>query len=282
LNTGTKQQVSWLSQQDGLLVMDLNSDGKINNGTELFGNNTLLADGSLASTGWDALADLDSNRDGVIDSKDRDFDKLRVWVDADTDGDTDGGELKTLAEVGVVSIDLGHDNSVSYQNGNALQGFSKFTTADGQTRDIVDVWFQTQALQEDVVPSELEGQKTQLEEAAALQNKPYELSDEDLATLDLALKQLSVAQVDQESDLSANVATLSLADVLKMPEVKDMHQLILTGETTDKVVLTEADWTDTGNVVKQDGQSHAFYSSANDATAQLLIDQQMLQTHLNS
>ena len=35
--TGHAHQVGWVSSQDGLLVMDRNHDGQINNGTELFG-----------------------------------------------------------------------------------------------------------------------------------------------------------------------------------------------------------------------------------------------------
>ena len=46
---------------------DLNGDGQINSGAELFGSSTKLADGSVASTGWAALAALDTNGDGSAD-----------------------------------------------------------------------------------------------------------------------------------------------------------------------------------------------------------------------
>ena len=55
-DSGTPQKSSWVDKQDGLLAMDLNGDGQINSGAELFGSSTKLADGSVASTGWAALA----------------------------------------------------------------------------------------------------------------------------------------------------------------------------------------------------------------------------------
>jgi hypothetical protein len=54
-----------------------------------------------------------------------------------------------------------------------------------------------------------------------------------------------------------------------------------TGAANDKVMLTEGEWTDTGAVVDQGGQSYAVYTGTNDSTAQLLIDQQMLQLQHN-
>jgi hypothetical protein len=141
-NTGVRQKIGWVSQQDGLLAMDLNGDGVINTGAELFGNNTRLADGSLATDGWSALRDLDSNGDGKVDSGDARFGELLVWVDANSDGITDLGELRTLTEINVKSIALQHNGQIAMQNGNVLQGFSSFTTTDGGSHEIVDAWFQ--------------------------------------------------------------------------------------------------------------------------------------------
>ena len=69
---------------------------------------------------------------------------LAVWQDADQDGVAEVGELKSLADVGVQSIKLNHDAVQTAQNGNTLQGFSSFTTTDGQTHQVVDAWLNTQ------------------------------------------------------------------------------------------------------------------------------------------
>ena len=53
---------------------DLNGDGKITSGRELFGNHTLLQKGSNAgqeaANGFEALKELDDNGDGVADNVD--------------------------------------------------------------------------------------------------------------------------------------------------------------------------------------------------------------------
>ena len=44
--------------------MDRNSDGVINSGLELFGDQTVLTNGSRATDGFQALQELDSSHDG--------------------------------------------------------------------------------------------------------------------------------------------------------------------------------------------------------------------------
>jgi hypothetical protein len=143
--TGAAQATGWVNAHDGLLAIDLNHDGKINSGAELFGSSTLLANGQKAADGWAALAQYDSNGDGQVDAQDDVFDALKAWQDANGNGVTDAGELRSLKDVGVTSINVGHDNTVTQQNGNLLQGVSSFTSTDGKTHEVVDAWFQTVA-----------------------------------------------------------------------------------------------------------------------------------------
>jgi iron-regulated protein frpC, putative len=67
---GLAESTGWVGAGDGLLVRDLNDNGQIDNGTELFGNNSVLSSGATAANGFEALADLDSNQDGVFNSSD--------------------------------------------------------------------------------------------------------------------------------------------------------------------------------------------------------------------
>jgi pimeloyl-ACP methyl ester carboxylesterase len=83
---GFAEQTGWAASDDGLLVMDRNNDGIINDGRELFGSETILSDGSKASNGFEALAELDDNHDGKIDASDAAFVNLKVWKDIDGDG----------------------------------------------------------------------------------------------------------------------------------------------------------------------------------------------------
>ena len=68
--TGLAENTAWVDAQDGLLVRDLNGDGQISSGRELFGNHTLLHNGARAANGFEALAELDDNADGVVDAND--------------------------------------------------------------------------------------------------------------------------------------------------------------------------------------------------------------------
>ena len=60
-NDGFAENTGWVGKDDGLLVRDINNNGKIDDGTELFGNNSVLSSGNKATNGFDALADLDTN-----------------------------------------------------------------------------------------------------------------------------------------------------------------------------------------------------------------------------
>jgi len=139
--TGQTGQYGWVGAGDGLLVRDVNGDGVINDGSELFGSATRLADGSSAGHGYNALAALDSNGDGAVDATDQAFGSLKVWVDGDADGITDIGELRGLVDMGVASLSLAHEASDQMDNGNAVALVGSYTTHGGQTMEMADVWF---------------------------------------------------------------------------------------------------------------------------------------------
>jgi hypothetical protein len=106
-NDGFAERTAWVTGGDGLLVIDKNNDSKINNQVELFGNSSKFADG------FANLKSYDSNKDGKITSADKNFAKLKVWVDADSDGVIDSGELKTLAFLKITQINL---KATTYSN----------------------------------------------------------------------------------------------------------------------------------------------------------------------
>ncbi|MBZ0092859.1 MAG: hypothetical protein K8F27_11665, partial [Sulfuricellaceae bacterium] len=125
-------------------VRDLDGNGRIDTGRELFGDQTLLGNGSRASNGFDALAELDANHDGKIDATDAAWANLKIWKDSDGDGYTSPGELVSLADAGVQSIGTGYAQSplVDAQGNQHLQ-VGGFTRADSTTATATDVWFQT-------------------------------------------------------------------------------------------------------------------------------------------
>ena len=83
-------------------------------------------------------------------------------------------------------------------------------------------------------------------------------------------------------DNPAPVLHLTMADVLSLPAQNGVHQLVLSGTVNDKLMLSKDEWTDTGAVVNQDGHTYAVFAGSTDASAQLLIDQHMLQNLMSS
>jgi hypothetical protein len=138
---GQAVNTGWVSSGDGLLVLDRNHDGVINDGSELFGSSTKLASGAKAPDGYAALRELDTNHDGVISSADAVYADLRLWVDSNSDGVSQSSELKTLDSLGIASINVNATAGTSTDNGNILGLTSTYQTTDGATHAAADVWF---------------------------------------------------------------------------------------------------------------------------------------------
>ncbi len=139
---GFAQLTGWVAPDDGLLVWDRNGNGAIDDGSELFGNNTLLTNGQKAANGFAALAEWDANKDGVIDANDETFGALRIWRDVNSDGLTGAGELFTLESLGIQSLNTSYTTqSVSDAGGNQHLQVGSFTFSDGDMGQVVDVWF---------------------------------------------------------------------------------------------------------------------------------------------
>lgn len=105
---GFAEKTGWAAPHEGILVRDLNSNGQIDDGTELFGDSTVLSDGHKAANGFEALKELDSDNNGVFDNNDAAWNEVKVWKDTNSNARVDDGELLTLEEAGVQSIDLNY------------------------------------------------------------------------------------------------------------------------------------------------------------------------------
>ena len=118
-NNGFAEKTAWIGEEDGFLAIDVNKNDSIDNGSELFGDKFIMPDGNVSRTGSEALSSLDENGDGVINADDTLFESLCIWVDADHDGETDDGELLSLIEYGIESVDLNFtlDGTVNTETG---------------------------------------------------------------------------------------------------------------------------------------------------------------------
>ena len=139
LGTGSAIQSGWVSAHDGLLAIDSNGNGKIDNISELFGGNE-------KGTGFAKLSSYDSNGDGVVDAKDDKFAELRIWRDANSNGATDDGELMSLHDAGVASLTVSYTELPFLDaNDNLHLERSSATLANGKTVDMTDVYFNVDA-----------------------------------------------------------------------------------------------------------------------------------------
>ena len=135
------------SEKAPLLVFDPSHTGKVTSATQLFGTYTFGGRTTKAAyyqsdeartpwgNGYEALALLDTNDDGMISG--RELDALALWFDKNRDGISQPGEVKPLSALGVVAIyykpdttdpksgdiraDLGYERLV---NGKLIKGAS--------------------------------------------------------------------------------------------------------------------------------------------------------------
>ena len=137
---GFAEKINWTSK-DAILSIDLNGNGSIDNGSEVFGDYHLLADGTRASNGFEALAQYDKNGDGIIDENDDIFHKLMLWVDLNGNGVSEKGELKSLSEMGIKSISLNYEAANKSTGTEALIGnVATFIYEDDTEGAIGEMW----------------------------------------------------------------------------------------------------------------------------------------------
>lgn len=93
---GTPDQIAMLRPGSGMLVLDRNGDGIVNDGSELFGPGT--------GQGFAELARFDEDGNRFIDEGDSIYHQLRIWT-MNEDGST---QLVALGDKNIGAIFLGH------------------------------------------------------------------------------------------------------------------------------------------------------------------------------
>lgn len=112
---GILDRVSELNAGSGYLALDKNGDGKINDGTELFGPES--------GNGFADLAKYDDDGNGWIDEDDEIWDKLLIWTKDENGKD----QLYHISEKGIGAICLQNQST----------SFSLNSLRDNQTNGII-------------------------------------------------------------------------------------------------------------------------------------------------
>jgi len=150
--TGEMARIPALQGQDAFLALDLDGNGRIDSGVELFGNATSCG-ARRCSDGIEALEQHDANHDGAINAADAVYSELRIWRDDNRNGSCEAGELTSLAEAGIRSISLAARLDLSFVDarGNAATRSLVFERSTGARGLMPDVWF---SLEFDRLPSD--------------------------------------------------------------------------------------------------------------------------------
>jgi len=117
-NNGFPIIMEWVGPHEGLLV-EPKADGTVD-GSSLFGTQ------GGWSNGYEKLSLRDTNHDGMLSGDE--LKGLAVWVDANSDGKVDAGELKSLDELGITELNLRH------------VGFRSSFTMNGKKQTMWDWW----------------------------------------------------------------------------------------------------------------------------------------------
>lgn len=96
---GTAENIARLESGSGYLSLDINGNGVINDGRELFGPST--------GNGFNELSFYDQDNNQWIDENDEIFEKLLVWFKDDAQNDV----LKKLSDTGIGAIHIGSVDS---------------------------------------------------------------------------------------------------------------------------------------------------------------------------
>ncbi|PCJ23199.1 MAG: hypothetical protein COA94_08495 [Rickettsiales bacterium] len=134
---GYLEETGWIRDKTGLLVLD--EDGSVTSVHQLLSEHF---QGGSYSDGFEALRQFDINGDGIIDSSDPVYHRLKVWFDLSKDGICREGELKSLTELGIKQIILNDLVEVnSERSGNLIKQKGVIVMEDGSHRVIASVDF---------------------------------------------------------------------------------------------------------------------------------------------
>lgn len=130
---GEQDQISFTGNGSGFLMMGHNGDGRVNNGSELFG--------TQSGNGFADLRAYDDDGNGFIDEGDAAYTELKIWVKTSSGSD----EFFSLAdkEIGAIYLGAVHTPFEIKNENNELQGVvrssSFFLREDGSSGTVQQV-----------------------------------------------------------------------------------------------------------------------------------------------
>ncbi|MGH9456993.1 MAG: hypothetical protein ACRD2J_05060, partial [Thermoanaerobaculia bacterium] len=149
---GATELLTWTDPTtfEGFLWTDINKNGTVDNGSELFGIGTVLPDGTVATDGFAALSACDEpqnggNGDAMITADDSVWARLQIWVDANHNGVSENREIGPIHRFGITALDLNYSvDATPDSNGNIhlyRSTYTKRIPAGSRRLPLHDVFF---------------------------------------------------------------------------------------------------------------------------------------------
>jgi len=117
LADGIQEQTGWIADGEGFLLVDADASSPVTDSSKMVKS---LAD----------LEALDSNGDGKLTAADAGFDRISVWVPG---ANGIGGTVETLAQLGIVEIDLTSTADGAIDHGNTIGSTFRIVFDDGSS-----------------------------------------------------------------------------------------------------------------------------------------------------
>jgi len=213
---GSNNQISMLKQNSGFLALDKNENGKIDDGSELFG--------TKSGDGFKDLSKFDDDKNGWIDENDKIFDRLQVWMKTENKD-----KLVGLGELGIGAIYLGNTQTpfdIKSQTNELLgqikkSGFFLFENGRAGVVSQVDLALQSK---ENLEKVDIVNQNTSKLKANSIYNSQTNDTKNDsndiLSKLEAMIKKLKSklahASSDEKGSIQSQIATIQaqIADLM--------------------------------------------------------------------
>lgn len=131
--TGLQKRWTWITRDAGWLVYDRRHTGKVASALQFFGSVTFWM---FWENGYRALAALDDDGDGMLAG--RELEGLAIWQDLNGNGISESGEVKPLAEWGIVALSCRYVTDIKRPDRIAYSPCGVFFR-DGSNRPTYDI-----------------------------------------------------------------------------------------------------------------------------------------------
>jgi hypothetical protein len=159
----------------------------------------------------------------VVNAQDPGFSALKVWVDANSDGVTQAGELKGLDALSITDLHLDATRTLAIDNGNLVGLLGCYDSADGSIHKLADVWLATGAAADSPPTGEPVALRTAVSDLTASLGRFTEQLDSSLNIAGPAVNLPATAEGAILGPLQADLSTAMAAQLAAFVDQNSLH-----------------------------------------------------------